>query len=40
MKINIILIEEYKDMLENPDFEQKFYSRTATGNYKIGHVFY
>ena len=24
-------------MLENPDFEQNRFSRTATGIYKIGH---
>ena len=24
-------------MLEKPDFEQDYYSRTATGIYKIGH---
>ena len=24
-------------MLENPDFEQDYWSRTAEGNYKIGH---
>ena len=24
-------------MLENPDFEPNYYSRTATGIYKIGH---
>ena len=24
-------------MLENPDFEQDFWSKTATGIYKIGH---
>ena len=24
-------------MLKNPDFEQNFWSRTATGIYKIGH---
>ena len=37
MKINNILNEKSKDMLESPDFQQKFYSRTATGIYKIGH---
>ena len=37
LKSNIILIEKYKDMLENPDFEQDYYSRTAEGIYKIGH---
>ena len=24
-------------MLESPDFEQEYYSRTATGIYKCGH---
>ena len=24
-------------MLENPDFEQNYWSRTAEGNYKNGH---
>ena len=37
LKINNILIEKYKDMLESPDFEQDHYSRTAIGIYKIGH---
>ena len=37
LKINNILIENYKDMLENPDFEQDYWSRTAIGRYKIGH---
>ena len=37
MKINNILIEKYEDMLENLDFEQNYYSRTAIGIYKIGH---
>ena len=36
LKRNIILIEKYKNMLENSDFEQKYWSRTATGIYKIG----
>ena len=36
-KINNTLIEIYKDMLENPDFEQNYWSRTAQGVYKIGH---
>ena len=31
LKINNLLIEKYKDMLENPDFEQNFYSRTTKG---------
>ena len=37
MKINIILIEKYKDLLKNPDFEQNYWSRTAQGVYKVGH---
>ena len=37
LKINNILIEKYKEMLEIPDFEQDKYSRTAEDNYKIGH---
>ena len=37
LKIINILIEKYKDMLENPDFEQDHWSRTAEGVYKIGH---
>ena len=37
LKINTILIEKYKDMLENPNFEQNKYSITSTGIYKIGH---
>ena len=37
LKINIILIEKYKNMLENPNFEQNYGSRTAKGIYKIGH---
>ena len=37
LKINNTLIEKYKNMLENPDFEQNFWSKTATGVYKIGH---
>ena len=24
-------------MLENPEFEEDIYSRTATGSYKVGH---
>ena len=34
---NNILIEKYRDMLENPDFEQDYWSRTAIGIYKIRH---
>ena len=37
LKINSILIEKYKNMLKNPDFEQDYWSRTAQGVYKIGH---
>ena len=36
-KTNIILIEKYKDILEKPDFEQDYYSRTEVSIYKIGH---
>ena len=37
LKINNTLIEIYKDMIKNPDFEQNYWSKTATGIYKIGH---
>ena len=37
LKINNILIEKYKNKLENPDFEQNKYSITSTGIYKIAH---
>ena len=37
LKINDILIEKYKNMLENSDFEQIYWSGTAIGLYKIGH---
>ena len=37
LKINYNLIEIYKDMLVNPDFDQNYWSRTAKGIYKIGH---
>ena len=37
IKTNNILIKKCKDMLENVDFEQDFWSRTAEGLYKIGH---
>ena len=37
LKINNILIEKYKDMIENPDFEQNKFSLTAKGIYKIGY---
>ena len=36
LKINN-LIEIYKDLLKNPEFEQNYWSKTATGIYKIGH---
>ena len=36
-KVNNTLIEKYKDMMKNPDFEQDYWSRTATGIYRIGH---
>ena len=37
LKINNKLIDIYKDMIKNPDFEQNKYSLTSTGIYKIGH---
>ena len=37
LKINNKLINIYKNMIKNPDFEQNYWSRTATGIYKIGH---
>ena len=37
LKINNTLFEIYKDMLENSDFEQNYWSRTATSFYKICH---
>ena len=37
LKINKILIEKYKDMLENLDFEQYYWSGTAVAIYKNGH---
>ena len=37
LKINNTLIEKYKNMLENSDFEKNYWSRTAKGIYKIGH---
>ena len=37
LKINNTLIEIYKDMLKNPNFEQNKYSITSTGIYRIGH---
>ena len=36
LKISNIITERYKDMNENPEFEQNYYSRTAEGNYKLG----
>ena len=37
LKINNTLIEIYKDMLLNPNFEQNKYSLTSKGIYKIGY---
>ena len=37
LRINNILIEKYNNMLENLDFEQDDWSRTAKGIYKIVH---
>ena len=37
LKINNILIEKFKDMLQNPNSEQDYYSRTAISLYRIGH---
>ena len=37
LKISNTLIEIYKDMLKNPNFEQNYWSRTSKGIYKIGH---
>ena len=37
LKINITLIEIYKNMLNNPNFEQNKHSLTSSGIYKIGH---
>ena len=37
LEINNTLIEIYKIMLENCVFEQKYWSKTATGVSKIGH---
>ena len=36
LKINNNIIEIYKDMIKNPDFEQNYWSRTSTGIYNIG----
>ena len=35
LKINNILIDKYRDMLENPNFEQNKYSTTSAGIYKL-----
>ena len=32
-----MLIEKYRDLLENTDFEQNYYSRISTRIYKIGY---
>ena len=37
LKIKNTLIDIYKDMLKNPNFQQNKYSLTSTGIYKIGH---
>ena len=37
LKINNTIIEIFKDMLKNPNFEQNKYSLTSTGIYKIAH---
>ena len=37
LKINNTLLEIYKNMLENPNFEQNKYSLTSSSIYKIGH---
>ena len=37
LKMNNTLIDIYKDMSKNPNFEQNKYSLTSTGIYKIGH---
>ena len=37
LRITDILIKKYKNMLENSDLEQNFWSRTATVIYKIRH---
>ena len=37
LKINNKIIEIYKDMLNNPNFEQNKYSLPSKGIYKIGH---
>ena len=35
--VNNTLIELYKDMFRNSDFEQSYWSRTAEAIYRIGH---
>ena len=37
LKMNNILIEKYKKVLEFPDFEQNHYSIISTCNFRIGH---
>ena len=37
LKIDNILIDKYKNMLEKPDFEQDYWSITAKGINKSGH---
>ena len=37
IKINYTVIEIYKDLLNNPSFEQNNFSLTSKGIYKIGH---
>ena len=36
-KINCILMEKFINMIENPDFEQDYWTRTAMGVYRMGH---
>ena len=37
LKINKTLFEKYKDTIENGDFEQDHFLRTAVGIYKLRH---
>ena len=37
LKLNKILIEKHKDMLEKPDFEKDYYSRQTKDFLKMGH---
>ena len=37
MKIENILFEKFKNMLENPNFEQEYCSKTSDGMLKVGH---